>query len=1036
MILSRTRKFKNSVLLASFVLMLGQVPIKAEPLPLQEQDRLTQSATLKGKVISETDKLSIPGVSVLVKGTTNGTVTDIDGNFSLLVDTPNLILVFSYIGYTSQEVNAANQEVFKITLSENVSELEEMVVMGYRSQKGATISGAIAPVDISALESRRVPIITQALQGQVAGVQVTQSTGAPGDEIEIRIRGNGTIGNNNPLYIIDGIPSREISFLNPADIESMTVLKDAAASSIYGSRASAGVVVITTKNGKEGQGLQVNYFGGIQKVRNLPTMLNASQYMNKVEEAWNNAGYGGTNPYTADKNRSDFSDTNWLGELFEAGKTHNLQLSTQGGNDKTTFLISGGYYGQDGIVVSKKDKFQRLNFRTNVTSKVNDRVTIGANMQFSYTLQDRMSSSGDAPGIIRHAFLRPPVLSVFKDPSDPTYTESSPYTDLPFFRGPNDYQSGKYEFSQNPIALANFTDDKLARFKTFGNIFGEYNILKDKSLKFKTNLGADINFLHNKAFNPNYGDDDGGGASVDRGLGRQNRPNGLSEMRGQDVTITWNNTLSYDKTVGNHYISGLLGSEFINNSSSTLNASRQRFDFTSPNFRYLDFGGTELDLWNGGLGEEWALFSFFGSATYVNSDRYMVTANLRADASSRFAQNNKWGYFPSVSAGWLISEEDFIKNSDKISELKLRGSWGQLGNQEIPNYAYLTLFRRDADRYLISRYGNPDLKWETTTQSNIGLDLGMFRNKLFLSLDYFQKVTSDILLPISLPQLVGDVSATFLNAGQVTNTGLEMSLSYKNNDNPFKYFINGNLTSLKNTVDILHPNLPYIVGNVTRVQAGHPLNAYYGFLQEGIYQNQEEINNHLTGTPNPAQKPGDIKFKDLDRNGMINDNDRDFIGNPNPRLAFGMNVGGSYKSFDISVLFQGVSGVERYNDLKKIIDYDTRPFNYTDRVLNSWNGEGSTNSIPRVSFTDNGSSRISDIFVEDASYLRLKNLEIGYSLQPNKIKGVGNFRIYMSGQNLLTFTNYSGLDPESTNLIDMGTYPQSMTLLMGVNASF
>ncbi|MEX2569464.1 MAG: TonB-dependent receptor [Cyclobacteriaceae bacterium] len=1031
MTILKTRKSQNALLLAAIFLVVGWATPKAEALQVQ-----SQTSIITGVITSETDNQPIPGVSVLIKGTTNGTVTNIDGEYSLSVNTSSPVLRFSYIGYVTQEVIVGNQETINITLIENISELGEMIVMGYRSQKGATISGAVAPVDVSALESRRVPIVTQALQGQVAGVQVTQSTGAPGDEIEIRIRGNGTIGNNNPLYIIDGIPSREISFLNPADIESMTVLKDAAASSIYGSRASAGVVVITTKNGTEGKGLQVNYFGGIQKVRNLPTMLNASQYMNKVEEAWNNAGYAGTNPYTADKNRSDFADTNWLNELFEVGTTHNLQLSTQGGNDKTSYLISGGYYGQDGIVVSQNDKFQRLNFRTNVTSQVNDRVTVGANMQVSYTSQDRISSSGDAPGIIRHAFLRPPVIPVYKDPTDPTFTEGNPYTDLPFYRGPDDYESGKYEFSQNPIALAKFTDDKLERFKTFGNIFGEYNILKDKSLKFRTNLGADINFLHNKAFSPNFGDDDGGGASIDRGLGRQNRPNGLSEMRGQDITMTWNNTLSFDKSFGIHQISGLLGSEFINNSSSSMNASRQRYDFTSPNFRYLDFGGTELDLWNGGLGEEWALFSFFGSATYVNSYKYMVTANLRADASSRFAENNKWGFFPSVSAGWMISEENFIKDSDKISELKLRGSWGQLGNQEIPNYAYLTLFRRDADRYLISRYGNPDLKWETTTQSNIGLDLGMFKNKMFLSLDYFHKVTSDILLPISLPQLVGDVSATFLNAGQVTNKGFEMSLSYRNQDNPFKYFINGNLTALKNTVDILHPNLPYIVGNVTRVQAGHPLNAYYGFIQDGLYQNQEEINNHLTGTPNPVQRPGDIKFRDLDGNGIINDNDRDFIGNPNPRLAYGMNFGGSFHSFDISVLFQGVSGVERYNDLKKIIDYDTRPFNYSDRVLNSWNGEGSTNSIPRVSFTDNGSSRISDIFVEDASYLRLKNLEIGYSLQPNKIKGLGDFRIYMSGQNLLTFTNYSGLDPESTNLIDMGTYPQSMTLLMGVNASF
>ncbi|KEO74681.1 membrane protein [Anditalea andensis] len=1006
--------------------------LAADPFPQEQR----QQFTVTGTIISESDGEPLPGVSILEKGTNNGTVTDLDGNYILELRNANATLVISFIGFATREVQVANRNVVDITLSESVSELGEAIVVGYRSQKGATISGAVASVDVEALEARRVPILTQALQGQVAGVQVTQSTGAPGDEIEIRIRGAGTIGNNNPLYIVDGIPTREIAFLNPADIESMTVLKDAAATSIYGSRASAGVVVLTTKSGKKDEGLNINYFGGIQKVANLPRMLNANEYMNTVQRAWNNAGYAGTNPYNADMNRQDFADTNWLDELFELGQTHNLQLSSQGGNDKTRYLVSAGYYSQDGIVVSDNDKFQRFNLRTNVSSDIHDRITIGTNLQISYTSQDRMSSSGDAPGIIRHAFLRPPIIPVYKDPSDPTYTPGNPYTDLPFYRAPNDYESGKYEFSQNPIALAHFTDDKLSNFKTFGNIYGEYNILQDGSLRFRSNFGADVNFFHNKAFSPNFGDDDGGGAEVDRGQGRQNRPNSLTESRGQQITFTWNNTVNYEKTIGVHQFNAVVGTEFITYNSSFMNASRMRFDFTSPNFRHLDFGGTERDLWNGGLAEEWALFSYFGAATYVNRDRYMVSATLRADASSRFAENNKWGFFPAVSAGWMISEESFLSSSDVLTELKLRGSWGQQGNQEIPNYAYMTLFTRDADRYLISRYGNPDLRWETTTQANIGFDLGLYRNKLFVSMDYFQKVTSDILLPISLPQVVGDVSPTFVNAGQVTNRGLELAVVYRNNDHAFKYFINGNMATLRNQVDNLHPNLPYITGPVSRIQSGQPLNAYYGFVQEGIYQNQEEISNHLSGTLNPPQRPGDIKFADLDGNGVINDNDRDFIGNPNPRLSYGLTFGGNYGSFDFNILFQGVEGVDRYNELKKIIDYDTRPFNYTERVLGSWDGEGSTNTIPRVSFTDNGSSRVSDIFVEDASYFRLKNLEVGYSLQPNRLTGNSNIRFYLSGQNLLTFTQYTGLDPESTALMDMGTYPQARTYLMGVNVTF
>ena len=1004
---------------------------------------------VSGTVTSQADNQPIPGVSVIEKGTSNGTVTDLDGGYRLTVAGPQATLVFSFVGFVTQEVEVGTQETIDLVLSEDVAQLEELVVVGYRTQRESTITGAVASVPIEDLENRRVPEITQALQGQVAGVAITQSTGAPGDEVEVRIRGNGTIGNNNPLYVIDGIPSREISFLNPADIRSMTVLKDAAAAAIYGSRAAGGVIVIETHSGAQRPGFRINYFGGVQQVANLPDMLNADQYLNTVERAWNNAGYSGTNPYTEDQNRSDFADVDYLDELFELGKTHNVHLSASGGNERTNYYLSGGYYGQDGAVVYDNDRFQRLTLRTNVHSNLTDRLRVGINLQLSYEAQDQISSRGDAPGIIRHAFLRPPIIPVRKDPSDPTYSPADPFIDLPFYRGPDDYESGKYELSQNPIALAYFTDDQAITYKAFGNVFAEYSFLEDNALKFRTNFGADINFNHRKTFNENFGDDDGGGNEIDQGLGRQNRPNGLSESRGENITLTWNNSLTYDKEFGAHSISALLGSEFIDNNASGISASRNRFDFTQPNFRYIDFGDTELDLWNGGIGEQWALFSFFGSATYAYQNKYLVTASLRADASSRFAEENQWGYFPSVSVGWTLSEEEFLSNLNWLSELKLRGSWGQLGNQEIPNYAYLTLYRRDADRYLISRYGNPDLRWETTTQTNVGIDFGLYRDKLYGSVDYFQKTTTDILLPISLPQLVGDVSPTFLNAGEVSNRGFEFALAYRNFENALGYEVRGNLATLQNEVNALHPNLPYLTGPVTRTQTGevlntglvtrtqpgHPLNAYYGFVQEGIYQNQQEIEEHLNGTANPAQQPGDIKFRDLDGNGIINDNDRDFIGDPNPALTYGLSGRLTYRALDVSILWQGVGGVDRYNDLKKIIDYDTRPFNYTDRVLNAWDGENSTNTIPRVSFTDNGSSRVSDIFVENAAYLRLKNVEVGYTFDLERLGGAGSVRAYVSGQNLFTITNYTGLDPESTALIDFGTYPQSITVLAGVNVS-
>jgi len=443
-----------------------------------------------------------------------------------------------------------------------------------------------------------------------------------------------------------------------------------------------------------------------------------------------------------------------------------------------------------------------------------------------------------------------------------------------------------------------------------------------------------------------------------------------------------------------------------------------------------------VDVWNGGSASEWALFSVFGSVNYNYDNRFLLTGSLRGDASSRFAENNQWGYFPSVSAGWRISQEKFMKDVTLVSDLKLRASTGTLGNQEISNYSYLTLLRRSGDQYVISRYGNPDLKWESTKQNNIGIDLGLFKNKIYLSADYFEKTTSDILLPISLPALVGSVSPTIVNAGTVTNKGFELALGFRNNDNAFKYNISGNIATVTNMVQKLHPNLPSLIGQVSKTEVGHSLNSFYGYQAIGIYQNQKEIVDYLSGTPSPSEKPGDIKFQDLNGDGIINDNDRSYLGNPNPRMSYGLNLTANYKGLDFSILFQGVSGVEKYNDLKKIIDYDTRPFNHTVATLDAWHGEGTSNTVPRSTFNDNGSSRVSSIFVEDASYFRLKNVELGYTLTSlfgNSNTALKNTRLYVSAQNLFTITNYSGLDPESVDMFDQGTYPQSRAIIVGIN---
>jgi TonB-linked SusC/RagA family outer membrane protein len=905
--------------------------------------------------------------------------------------------------------------------------IDEVVVVGYTTQRRTSITGAVATVTASEVESRRVADVAQALQGQVSGLTVTQSTGAPGEEISIRIRGEGTIGNNSPLFVVDGIPSRDISFLSPEDVQSYTVLKDASAASIYGSRASAGVIVVTTKVGERGKSnFDLSYYTGFQRATNLPTMLNSTQYMNKMEEAWNNSGFAGTNPYTLDKTRLSLANTNWLDALFTSGTSQTLHLATSGGSEKIQYRMSGGLTKQDGIVVYSNDQYRRFNFRTNINAGLTNRLNVGTNLLLSYAMQDKLSSKGDAPGIIRHALIRPPVIPVYKDPSDPSYSARDPFTDLPFFATPWNNNNNRYEFGSNPVALAYFTNDKRNNFKTFGNIFAEYGLFD--ALKFKSNLGLDLNLRHNKAFFQNFGDVNGAGSGLDLGTGRQNRPSGLNEDRGQETTVTWNNTLNFARNNQTHDISALAGTEYITNYSSSVGGSRQRFDYIRENFQYLNYGGTTNQN-TGGSAAEWRLFSLFGSTTYMYDTRYMITANLRADASSRFATNNQWGYFPSVSVGWKVSNEGFMRNVGWISDLKLRASTGKLGNQEIDNYAFLTLLTRAGDQYLISRYGNPDLKWETTSQNDVGVDVGLLNDKLYVTMDYFVKKTSDILLPISLPSIAGNVSPTIVNAGEVSNKGFELAMDYRNSGGAFNYGIRGNLGTNRNRVEKLHPNLPSIIGDVSRTAVGHPLGAFYGYVAEGIYQNQAEINTQLFGTVNPPNKPGDIRFKDLNADGVINDNDRTFIGNPIPKLDYGLNLSADYRRFDLNVFFQGVGGVDKYNDAKQITDYDSRPFNHTTAVLGAWNGAGTSNTIPRTTFNDNGSSKKSSIFVEDASYFRLKNLELGYTLGPTR-------RMYVSGQNLFTKTNYTGLDPESADALDRGTYPQAKAFLFGISAKF
>lgn len=1004
---------------------------------------IMHAQSIKGNVSDSNGPL--PMVNVVVKGTTVNTTTDFDGNYTLANVKTDAVLVFSYIGYKNREIAVNGQAEVNVKLEIDSQRLDEVIVVGYSSQKKQSITGAVSQIDMGDLSKTKVADIGQALQGQVAGVSVSANTGAPGDGLKIRIRGEGTLGNNEVLYVVDGIATRDISFLNMSDVKSMTVLKDAAATAIYGSRSAGGVVILTTKSGSKGKSnIDVEYFSGTNYATNLPKMLNANQYLTVMDQAWHNSNNnpaGAISPYQNDKTNGNvngiaLSDTDWLDELFNAGRTNNVQLSISGGSDKTQYLLSGGFFGQNGIVVGNKDTYKRVNFRANINSQVTDRFKVGTNFQITSSRQDKMSSSGDTPGVIRHALLRPAVIGVYKDVNDPTYTANNPYTDLPFYlnNNSNGGWSKDYEFASNPLAIVKFTDDVRSAFKTFGNVYGEYALLSDNSLKFKSNFGAEITFDHNKAFGENYGDDnDNDPNELYPGQGRQNKPSSLNENRGQANTFTFTNTLNYSKMIADkHSISALLGSETVSYDQSAVGGSRQNFNNVTDPFRYLDYG-SDTNKHSSGSAVSWNLISFFGSANYGYDNKYFASGTIRADGSSRFGPNNKWGYFPSFSGGWVMSKEKFMEKAQWISNLKWRASWGQSGNQEIPNNAYETLVTESGGIINVVRYGNPDLKWETTTQTNFGVDLGILDNKLTLSADYFDKKTDDILLTVGLPSsTVGQINRTFVNAGVVTNKGFEFGANFQNNDNEFKYGINANIATLKNNVEQLQQYVTEITDNRTHTKTvvGQPISSYFGLQFDGIYQNTAEVSSTLFSNANGAL-PGDIKFKDINGDGQINADDRTFIGSPIPKITYGFSFNANYKRFDMSFLFQGVSGVDRYTDLKQILDYDSRPFNSTTAVLGAWTGEGTSNTTPRNTLNDNGGSQVSSVFVEDASYLRLKNLEIGYTFNP-KIIGNTYLRMYVSGQNLLTITNYTGLDPESTSFIDQGTYPQSTSILLGL----
>lgn len=1014
-----------------------------------------QVFTVSGVVTSEEDNQPLIGANVLEKGTLDkGTTTDVDGSFRLTVSSANAVLIFSYVGYEAQEVPVQGKAQLLVALAPESELMQEIVVTGYRREIRSDVASAITSVKARDIERLVVVGIDQALQGQAPGVSVTQVTGSPGDDIAVRIRGVGTLGNNNPLYVIDGVPTTGgLNMFSLTDIESIEVLKDAAAAAIYGSRAANGVVLITTKRGKAGPPVfSFEAYGGVQEPVRLPQLLNAEEYLTIRNEAITNANLlrspvnqlATYDPAILDT----LPDNDWLDIMFNPASVQRYSLSARGGAESSSFYISGEYLSQDGIFKGQSfDKYQ-VRFNGEIGR---DRFRVGSNMAFSHTDRRVINGSGDGFGQgnelsgVRYALIASPVFP--SQYPDGRYVNVTSELGDPVLFG---------DGNANPIVFVENTDWTIKRYRLFGNVFAEWEILKD--LKFRTTLGGDFLFDREKLFKKRLS-----AAVYD--------PTSLNEGRVFNQTLVWNNTVDFQRTIGGHRITALAGMEAIQNHTDYLGASANNFRRTDLLFRYIDASIPE-ELGNvnaSGIATEWALLSWFGQVGYSFKSRYVFSAAVRRDGSSRFGKNNRWGTFPSVSIAWNISNEPFFQDVDLVSALKIRGSWGQLGNQEIGIYPYSSLVSTGDFVYVfgeqiatgasIVETGNSNVKWETSNQFNVGLDLGLWQDRLSLNADWFRKRTEDILVRVPVPQAGGATRPPFVNAATVENKGIELGLTYRNKLGAFSYNVGANFAAVRNEVLSIAGSEPILGGfglsdgPITKTEPGQPVGSFFLWEMEGLFQSQEEID----ASPFQTQftRPGDVKFKDLNGDNKIDDKDRRHVGSPFPDFTYGISAGFNWGKLDFSMLLQGIQGNDVYF-LYGNFAYEAqlRGFNSYRDILDRWTPDNTDTDIPIASVDDrNGNRRVSTRFLEDGSYMRIRNVTLGYNIRDLlKWHGVTSVRVYMSVQNALTLTKYPGLDPEiqanandtrglgiSSDLsvgIDWGTVPAPRTWIAGVQIEF
>ncbi|SKB55430.1 SusC/RagA family TonB-linked outer membrane protein [Dyadobacter psychrophilus] len=1061
-------------------LLLGSRLILSTLLFLLCQNVFSQDLTITGKVMDEQSGSSLPGASVTLKGSTSiGVTTDADGKYSIKVPSSAQSIVISFIGYTAKEVAIGNRSVIDIALTSDVSALEEVIVTGYGSQSKRDITGSVTTVNAKDLQSVPATTFAQQLQGRASGLNIVNDA-TPGGNATVRIRGFGTIGNNDPLFIIDGVPTENQGNLNPNDIETIQILKDASSASIYGSRAANGVVIITTKRGKIGKPvISFNAYYGTQKTYKDAEALNAEElgkYLFLADK------YAGKTPShgqytfgpngevtipdyvfpskgkegTAEVDPSKYSlvpgniyaitksaDTDWWNELTTTAPIQNYQISASGGTENSRYALSIGYFSQDGVV--KFIGYDRYTIRANTEfSALGKKLRVGENLAVSFDNRKGGFGNNQEQNAVSGSYKHHPLLPVYDIAGN--------------FAGSRGANLGN---NSNPYAtLYREKDNTTYRLRAFGNVYGEFDIIPN--LTIKTSLGID------------------GVSQRGRYIGRANPEyvegsfnNGSTSTDYYSYQWVWTNTLSYSRNFGtNHKVDAYIGMEAIREFAEEFGAARSGYAFEIPSIiNYLNLGDATKATNFGGVNRDYSLYSQFGKVNYAYADKYLLQFILRNDASSRFQAASRSALFPAFSVGWRLSEENFMKEFGFINDLKIRYGWGRTGNQKIGDYNAFTTYRADIFHagypidgspsqptigYDASSFGNPNAKWETTTSNNLGLDATFLNDALTFEIDFWNRKTADMLFSTPITFTAGDANAPSFNVGAMTNKGIDLGISYRNTllKGDFRYGLSMNYSMYRNTVDKLDEsaNTKYFgagsrVPAVTLTQAGLPLSSYYGYKVLGIFQSDEEAK--AWAPYEKYNKAGKFKMADINGDGKITDDDRTVIGNPHPDFVYGVNLNLGYKAFDLTVFGNGVVGNEIFNYLRYFTDFNTFQGNRAKRALyDAWQPDHKEGTVPIMDADDQISSRPSSYLVEKGTYFRLKNVQLTYTLPKVASAKIGfsNAQIYVQGQNMLTVTKYTGLNPEvqsnsqpgqdNTLGFDGGFMPVSRTFLVGLNFSF